>query len=423
MVPPTFEGANFLTSAYHSQTKNTTRSNECAAVSRSGGVLGNDTGNASLSVKKNLRIPFGHYLPNQSNPNTQRYRYEMLASAKRLIGENSVQHRMLICSSRIAHDKTYAEIVSTAEGKAHLTNVALCENVWACPVCAARLGQQYAAEIRGIMKHLAPTHRVFMVTYTARHDQNMTLDEFATAFKTAIRATKSGKGWQTIKDAYQIEHTIKSEEVTYGGCGWHYHAHELLFIRRKGAKIYEAANTQHVLEKRWIKQLAKVGLTAVEGVGLKVTQAKNDVEKYINKIGDIMPTDSASEIARHDTKSGRENRTLMQLLHDASFNGDKAAGQRWLEFLAWSKGKCRIGFSNSLKDIRCALEQQLEGEQKQPLLLMRIDQDELKFLWRYRAVGAMLQIAQECNPAKLNQWFNNLKQRYGYTVINLSLLD
>lgn len=347
----------------------------------------------------------------------------MLRGAKSLIGDAGMKHRMLYCSSHVAHDKTHARVISSGEGHAALADVGVCENAWCCPVCAARLGQQYAAEIKSIMKRLQPTHRVFMLTYTARHDRFMTLADFAGAFKQAQRQLKSGKGWQDLKAAYGIEHSIKSDECTYGGNGWHYHVHELVFIRRDAEKKhFAAANAQAVLGKRWLKMLAKFGLSAEFEISLKATEAHAEISQYINKIGEITPTDTASEIARHDTKKAAGNRTIMHLLHDAWFNDDLMARERWLEFLKWSHRKKRISFSDSLKNLRDE-NNQGDTEKIEPQTLLLLDPEELRFLWRAGAVGSLIQIASERNTEKLTAWFDRLKRRWKYTIINLSLLD
>ena len=412
-----------LTTAYHSQTKNTTRSNDRASFARSSGVLGHNTVVTSPNEKKSLRVPFGFISHSQKSTTPNRYRYDLLKGAKKIIGESGSKHRMLYCSAHVAHDKSHARVISSGENHAALADVGVCENSWCCPVCAARLGQEYATEIRRIMQATATTHRVFMVTYTARHDKSMTLEQFANAFKNARQQMKSGKAWQDLSKAFGIEYTIRSDECTYGAAGWHFHSHELIFFRRDAEKkAMAAANAQYALGKLWMKKLAKNGLTAEFDIALKATEAKAEIANYINKIGDITPVDIPSEVARHDTKHAYNNRSIMELLHDATYNDDKVAAARWIEFLTWSKRKKRVSFCRALEVLRDELAT-VEGESSEPETLLLLDQEELRFLWRFGAVGAMLQIASNRDKPKLLKWLDDLKWRHGYVSINLSLLD
>lgn len=361
---------------------------------------------------------------NQAKPNPQAYRYELLGHAKEIIATDDMQHRLLYCSSKPAENASTAKIVRHGD-KVHVTDIHVCENPWICPVCAARIGQQRAAEIRGIMARLRD-HVVVMVTYTARHDRNMTLDQFANAFKQAIRFCKSGRAWQNVKKAHKIAHAIKSEEVTHGGNGWHYHAHELLFLEWDGQDTYEVSDIQSAVQDRWLSALDKFGLSALGKIGCDVTMARDKVAEYINKIADVLPDgkDVASELGRHDTKRGFENRSIMQLLHDASLNDDLGARFRWLEFVKWCRGKHRVSFSTSLKDIRAELE--LEGEQSENAaieeIVCELTDVDLSVIWKTRSFPRLIaaaQISTEYGQA----WFADFRKRYKIVSVDLSLLD
>jgi hypothetical protein len=242
--------------------------------------------------------------------------------------------------------------------KAYFGGLMTCGSVWQCPLCAQRISEHRRAELeRGVLNW---TGGIFMVTYTASHKLHTPLKEILETVKEGARSFKSGEKFQTIKNAAALRGTVKALEVTYGANGWHPHIHEIWFVDVPLNKI-ELDVVEMALRKHWQQVLGRKGWLASIEHGIKVSDDKFDLARYVAKFGHEpkMTMDQwknqwslVKEVTKQVVKKSRtrEGRTPTQLLVDY-IQDDFEAGERWREYALTFKGSKQLTWSNGLRDL------------------------------------------------------------------------
>lgn len=233
---------------------------------------------------------------------------------------------------------------------AHFRNLILCNRVWTCPVCSARISNQRREELTQALAaaKLLGLHPV-LVTYTLRHDGSDALQHVLGGLCDALRAFKSGRAYQDIKAEYDIVGGIRALEMTYGENGWHPHVHELLFSKQKldpGA----LAGMRKWLVDRWVTSLRTLGFDASYAHGIDVRNADSKIAEYVAKFGREpreMEWGIEHELANAASKKAHaDGLTPFQLLECYDI-GDKRAERLFVEYaeamakhhqLQWSPG-------------------------------------------------------------------------------------
>lgn len=241
--------------------------------------------------------------------------------------------------------------------KAYFSGLMVCGSVWQCPVCAARISEVRREELTIATNKW--TGGIFMVTYTASHKISTPLTDILKTVTEGVRAFKSGREFQSIREKFGWEGSVKGLEVTYGKNGWHPHCHELVFT--------SSPMSEDVLEKleiklkaHWLAVLGRSGMIASTERGLVVSDDKYELSRYVAKFGHepIMSKDRwknkwtpAHELAKAVVKKAREGgRTPHQLLMDYIID-DFEAGEAWREYARCFKGKKQLTWSPGLRDL------------------------------------------------------------------------
>ena len=172
---------------------------------------------------------------------------------------------------------------------------------------------------------------------------------------------------------------VRAAEVTHGKSGWHVHYHCVL--------VLDSTKLPHGLEDRddrladaqsrifalWEKGLARNGLTAVEtvteadgstasvGADLRImhgSEVANVLGTYLTKSTDAVAAsrDEANRIAAETTlgalkKGRRSSRTPFQILADITEIGDADDADLWREWVAASRGRVQLVWSNGLAEL------------------------------------------------------------------------
>lgn len=345
-------------------------------VSRDSGVLDRlRTSTASLlaGLGNVANIAAAPRKPMHSNMQKRLKNYRLLATAQHLQIANDVRarkggkHRTRVChrNRQYGADSVILRLSpSPADSSAALGNLQTCGSVWACPVCAPRIAAERGKEIQkaldwGKQNGLIPV----MLTLTARHTGEMSLDHIKTRFRAAWRFFTKARSWRRFRAAYQVEHTITAREVLYAwqsGNGWHYHMHSLLFIRRDVVRDAIETDMQADLRPDWLAALQKHELDAIDEYGLNVTAHGDVPGKYLAKLG-INPgaavTDARYEISGAGNKQGRSGVNIWTLLErsarrDSAGNptkGAKLAEKCYLEYITTMQGDNWITWSQGFK--------------------------------------------------------------------------
>ncbi len=247
---------------------------------------------------------------------------------------------------------------SKTSKKAHYSGLMTCGSVWHCPICAARISEQRRQELTRSM--LNWTGGNFMVTYTASHKVTTPLRDILEAVVEGVRSFKSGRRFQEIKSLYGWVGSVKALEVTYGANGWHPHVHELVFATNALSEA-ELDRIEVELSTHWLGVLGRRGWVASTEHGLKVSDDKFDLARYVSKFGHEpkMTIDDwknkwslAHEITKQVVKKSRtrEGRTPMQLLADYLVD-DFEAGEVWREYAKVFKGRKQLTWSNGMRKL------------------------------------------------------------------------
>jgi hypothetical protein len=136
--------------------------------------------------------------------------------------------------------------------------------------------------------------------------------------------------------------------VTHGRNGWHPHVHELVFCRSGGA----AADLQADLLERWSSAVVAVGLRDVNDHGVTVQAANGAISGYVAKFGTGRAWGAEDELSKAVSKSGRPGqRTPVDLLAAAFFDGEEAAGRLWQAYARAFFGRRQLAWSKGLRDL------------------------------------------------------------------------
>lgn len=212
-----------------------------------------------------------------------------------------------------------------------------CGSVWACPVCASRIYQGRAEELKGAISQWEGV--TLLLTETLRHWEGNDLRELRKALSGAHRSLWAGKAGMRRRKQWGLVHTVRGLEVTHGESGWHPHLHTLMFCTREPTQAMVDE-----LKLAWCiaveKRLGREHAPTFER-GLDVRAAS--CAEYLAKLG--------LEVANIASKSGRSaaSRTPWQIAKDAAA-GDRASAHLWRSYcrdmlgarqLCWSKGAKR----------------------------------------------------------------------------------
>lgn len=235
-----------------------------------------------------------------------------------------------------------------------------CGSIWACPHCSAVIRAGRAAEIeQAVSAHQSTGGSVVFFTGTLRHHQADDLETTLDAILEGWRKLTAGRPWKRIKEKYQVSGYIRSIEVTYGGNGWHPHAHSLLFL--DGDILpEELEELRPVLYELWATCVEKAGGKRPTEKGLDLQKLDSDgklLARYLSKMQDEKKQgwSASAEMTRSDVKSGRNGSiTPFQLLDDHPDHDEQERARLWREFYEVSKGRRAITWSRGLKE-RCCI--------------------------------------------------------------------
>jgi hypothetical protein len=251
-------------------------------------------------------------------------------------------HRGRICVRNRLPDAKFVGAVKNND-RAKYVNLMLCKNLWTCPYCANIASHNRRNTIQRAITALDKQGAsMAFVTYTIRHSAKDSLETVLSAVLTAHAATHSGKGWKTIEARHDWIGSIKICEVTDGVNGWHFHLHEIGFI--KGA--FNREKLEGDLIDRWLSEVQKAGGSADREHGLKIKNADSAVRDYVSKWG-LVP-----ELASGADKKAHRDGALPFQFPDIALQTPKRAGwarTRFEEYAKAIKGVKQIWASPSVR--------------------------------------------------------------------------
>jgi|TARA_B100002019_G_scaffold246581_1_gene224520 hypothetical protein len=300
-----------------------------------------------------------------SEVDLRRERYRLQREAGSILGP---RHRINYCHMAIGHQKENAEVRQHGE-RYSLGGLAVCGNVWACPVCSSRVAERRADEIRQAMAWAKKRGlHVHLVTLTTRHNAMQSAAELVASISEAWRYVTSHRRYKRpggprsrpgLRSFYGFSGYIKALEVTHGGHGWHPHFHLVMFTRKK---MGESARAE--LSALWRDAIQAQGYEPPSDAHGVDIQDGSKAGEYINKYGDDgellqrktgkkkgqpVSWDAADELTKANIKKGRgQNRKPFQLLQDAA-DGCEESARLYREYVAAFKGRSQLQWSPGLR--------------------------------------------------------------------------
>lgn len=199
-----------------------------------------------------------------------------------------------------------------------ILGVKMCGHSWVCPACTAKKMAKYSRRVGAAIDALSEQgYAAFMITFTVFHTKSMTCKQtyellrktFHSMTKQANwkRKKKDGSGfyvssgvWNNFIRDFNIRHTIKTLEVTYGKHGWHPHIHMLFFVEKK--RLQEIAKVEESLVEYWEKhcdKIAKEIFTPKQYEIRKFLESKTDREDAEHKSVYISKDDNGNILQVH----------------------------------------------------------------------------------------------------------------------------
>ena len=328
-----------------------------------------------------------------------------------------VSHKTCQCA-RVPYDSTI-DIIKSSTGKASTVGLVQCGSVWTCPVCAAKINERKAKELRdGFNSALSQNLTVSLVTFTAPHTASDTIQSLKDKMSSAMSSFWQGGASQRFKAKYGIKGFVRSFEVRYGEKGWHPHFHLVVFSEFD-IKIAE----QEVL-KRWQSACVKSGLSKPNEYGIDIrdgSQAGEYITKYgsdddimTTKSGDTITWDMSDEMTKGNTKTGKSLSPfqLLEAYENATTEIEKCKYYGlFLSFARAFKGVSQLKWSRGLREL-FELSHEISDEQiilivddEAKIRVAEITKAEWKHVVKNKLHSAILSIAEEENSTEILSCF------------------
>lgn len=256
---------------------------------------------------------------------------------------------------------------STDGETGYLAGLEQCSNIWACPVCSARLWARRRADLAIVSKWAKDEGASsWLLTLTLRHRARHDLGEMLRGLALAWSKMQAGRWWQNFKDGAVILGMVRRVEVTWGRRnGWHPHLHVQIFAKGDPSRWAEA------LAVRWRVMVERAlgkrhAPTLERGCDLR---EHADADRYIS--------DAHLEITDADAKNARRRGRLsigqLAELVAAGVRADaSASAQRryssivktWGQYVAACRGRRALTWSVGLREAAGLIEDEDQADEQ-----------------------------------------------------------
>jgi hypothetical protein len=281
-----------------------------------------------------------------------------------------------------------------------------CGHIWTCPVCSQTKKAARAEKIVRAVDHLGGEW--VMLTVTLRHRHGMRLKWLRDGGMAAWRKTRQGGRVQRVWSE-KVTASVRTQEVTYGENGWHWHVHVLL--RTLPWDDDEKDALQERFERAVREELGEHCVPddlhgLVWSTPFDASRASGQRATYLAKLG----LESASL-----GKEGRGGSKTPWDIARAATKGDVRAKALWWEYFEATRGKRMIEL-----DVRAATAAELALElvreaapessvmtETKRIEVQRDDVRALRFLEYRGLVGIMatvLQAAEDEGESGVREW-------------------
>lgn len=296
----------------------------------------------------------------------RRDKYRLQSIGSKLLDRSQEwgRNRLAMCGRyKLKYGAEGAWLMHDMDAKhAWLEGLAMCDSPWTCAVCASRIGEQKADDVRKLENYCRDKqHGLSLLTLTSHHSLKMDLGELLSMQSDALGLFWSGRSAQAFKKSWGLIGFIRAFEVTHSSsAGFHPHYHYLLVTERH---LTEEEREKMAVElfERWVECSTKAGLEkpSKRGFDLKTGVTAG---QYVAKWG------LAREMSKGSSKVGRgkESRNMWQVLSDAEKSEQDA--KIWVNYALATKGKAQQFWTKELKNILIDIEAEeaKENEEEEP---------------------------------------------------------
>jgi hypothetical protein len=370
-----------------------------------------------------LASPLGNYVKSatpynsftsDNSSNIRGLRYALQDKIQLLLHKNTDDHQFKNTKKcmRTSHSSTVTVHHSQKHNKAFYGNLVQCANVWACPVCSAKIQQRRAKEISTAVFHAYNNgKKAIMITLTQPHTRLDSLASIVDKHKHAIKQFKSGKQFTNFTTRTGCSGKIRSTEVTYSKRnGWHYHVHELWFVDQD----CDINSELKFLKQKWFNACSSAGFSIPDLQAFN----KHSVDVMDNAhTSDYLAKSGQSWGADKELTGGASKKGYGSTPFDLANSADPSDNQRFLEYVHATRGKAQLYWSRGLKalvGITDKTDQQLAEEQEeQAILVAHLDNTIWLQILHTKARSTLLSITEKGGYNALSNW---LAHKYGFTL-------
>lgn len=283
------------------------------------------------------------------------FRYYLQSVAREILNAAKLEKRVRTCQRYIAPKQDRVRVkFSPTRKRASFGNLLTCGELWVCPVCASRITERRAAELKEAAAVWRKRHKghITLNTYTLQHNIRQSLAEVVATLTKAFGRFKSGKPYIRLEKRFKIAGCIRAVEILYGENGWHAHIHELVFH----GKLDHTTRKKYVSEctERWMNCLLKSGGDGIADIAFDSRAEHKAVSDYIAKFGREPITQTwglEREISKAPSKVGRKGgRSAFDLLADAGA-GDTNAARLYVEYVRMTHNMRFLRWSTGLQEL------------------------------------------------------------------------
>jgi hypothetical protein len=243
----------------------------------------------------------------------------------------------------------FVEVWKSAKNDLHYYGgLVICGDVWSCPLCAQKVSEHRANEIKQAVESWeAQGGTVAMTTQTFPHYENQRCAPLLAKFGKARILMKKRPSYQTLMRQIGLAGDINRTEVTHGANGWHIHCHTLLFIKGN------VRLTASALLPLWASACESVGLPSPSREhGVKVS-TPSQVAEYIAKQGkETSDWTIDKEMTKgHIKRGGKEGMTPFDLLRAYRDTKQGRFAELFREYSSAFRGKRQLVWSRGLRDL------------------------------------------------------------------------
>lgn len=309
---------------------------------------------------------------------------------------------------------------------AHYHGVQTCQSPWNCPICARRIMAARKTEIETILSKAAGRGwRSLFLTVTLSHHTASRLAELLDGLLMSWRFIFSGDRTGERRALARVMAQIKTVEVRFGRNGWHPHLHVLLLVDEAGMSELEAGlfedELAEVIFSRYARKAHKLGMRAErEAYKCQPVTLAGAAAHYVTKLEAAL---EMTEGQSKDSAALARSYSAFQLLAiykrgERQVYGNDIA-ELYREYASATRKRRQVSYSREIRELGVDVkeDEQLIEEPKDERVLAVISLPLWRVICASKLRGALLDIADSGDEARVNEWLEWLAVSSRITTI------